>query len=41
MSKLDQLIAKLCQDGVVYKTLGEIGTVISAGSAKASGTEFA
>ena len=28
MSRLDELIAELCPDGVEYKTLGEIGTFI-------------
>lgn len=28
MSKLDELIKELCPDGVEYKRLGEIGTLI-------------
>lgn len=28
MSKLEELIAELCPDGVEYKSLGEFGTVI-------------
>ena len=32
MSKLDELIAELCPDGVEYKTLGEIATVSRGGS---------
>lgn len=29
MSRLDELIAKLCPDGVEYKTIGEIAVDIS------------
>ena len=32
MSKLDELMARLCPDGVEYKTLGEIATDIFRGS---------
>ena len=32
MSKLDELIAELCPDGVEYKTIGEIATDIYRGS---------
>lgn len=32
MSKLEELIAELCPDGVEYKTLGEIATDIYRGS---------
>ncbi len=32
MSKLKQLIAELCPDGVEYKALGEIATEIYRGS---------
>ena len=32
MSRLEELIAKLCPDGVEYKTLGEIATDIYRGS---------
>ncbi|MDR1403985.1 MAG: restriction endonuclease subunit S [Candidatus Methanoplasma sp.] len=32
MSRLEQLILKLCPDGVVYKTLGEIATDMYRGS---------
>ena len=32
MSKLDELIAELCPEGVEYKTLGEIATDVFRGS---------
>ena len=32
MSKLDELIAELCPDGVEYKTLGEIATITRGGN---------
>ena len=32
MNKLDELIAKLCPDGVEYKTIDEIATDIYRGS---------
>ena len=32
MSRIEKLIAKLCPDGVEYKTLGEIATDIYRGS---------
>ncbi|MBR2143380.1 restriction endonuclease subunit S [Anaerovibrio sp.] len=32
MSKLDELMARLCPDGVEYKTLGEIATISRGGS---------
>ena len=32
MSKLDQLIAELCLDGMEYKTLGEIATEMYRGA---------
>ena len=32
MSKLDELIAELCPDGVEYKTIGELATDIFRGS---------
>ena len=32
MSRLDELIKELCPDGVVYKTLGEVATVIRGGN---------
>ena len=32
MSKLDELIAELCPDGVEYKTIGELATDIYRGS---------
>ena len=32
MSRLDELIAELCPDGVEYKKLGEISTISRGGS---------
>ena len=32
MSRLDELIAELCPDGVEYKTIGELATDIYRGS---------
>ena len=32
MSRLDDLIAELCPDGVEYKTLGEIATISRGGN---------
>ena len=32
MSRLDELIAKLCPNGVEYKTLGEIATISRGGN---------
>lgn len=32
MSKLDELIRELCPDGVEYKKLGEIATVLRGAS---------
>lgn len=32
MSRLDELIAKLCPDGVEYKKLGEVATIVRGAS---------
>lgn len=32
MSKLDELIAELCPNGVEYKSLGEIATIARGGN---------
>ena len=40
MSRLEELIAELCPEGVEYKTLGEIAGVSRGGSFQKKGFSF-